>query len=276
MGSHADIALLALYAVGVWWASTWVILVALGRGEATYRWSMLAAILIACGALVVIVATRGSTTLAAAAIAFTAAIAVWGAFEIALLMGYLVGPRREPCPHDVTGWRRFSVSFQALAHHELGLAVTALLLFWLVGSGPNPVAAHIFALLWVMRLSTKLNIFLGVANIAEEFMPRRISYLKTYFRRAPMNALFPVTVTATTVGVVVFVLVALDAQATPFESAAATLLATFAALAVLEHWMLVLPIPSTALWPVGTIDQDETKAGSHLQRHLSPVRAGKR
>jgi 5-aminolevulinate synthase len=68
---------------------------------------------------------------------------------------------------------------------------------WLADAA-NPVALWTYLILWGMRLSAKLNLFLGAPNVAEEFLPDRMYYLTTYFSKRPMNGLFPVSVTAGT------------------------------------------------------------------------------
>ena len=50
-----------------------------------------------------------------------------------------------------------------------------------------------------MRESAKLNLFLGVRNLSEEFLPAHLAYLQSYFRRRSMNMLFPFSVTVSTV-----------------------------------------------------------------------------
>ncbi|HRD75116.1 MAG TPA: putative photosynthetic complex assembly protein PuhE [Hyphomicrobiaceae bacterium] len=244
-----DASPIAIAACLVWWASTGAILSLIGRGESTYRWSMLGAALLGVAAIAAVVASSRATTTQGAFIAFIAAIGIWGAIEMSFLMGFVVGPRRGPCPPGLTGWQRFKVSFAALAHHELLLVAALAALAWLVADQPNRVALYTFALLWVMRLSTKLNIFLGVSNVSEEVLPARIGYLKSYFRKAPMNALFPLSVTGATACVFYFGGLAASPGASDFERASAALLATFSALALIEHWMLVLPLATAAIWP---------------------------
>ncbi len=46
-----------------------------------------------------------------------------------------------------------------------------------------------------MNLSARLNLFLGVRNLHAEFLPDHLAYLVCYLKRAPMNRLFPVSVT---------------------------------------------------------------------------------
>ena len=247
--SAPNLWVVAFGATVAWWASTGFILALVGQAERTYRWSLLGAVVSTAVAISVVMATRSAATAEGALAAFTAAIVVWGAIELAFLTGYVVGPVREPCPSGLDTWARFRASFRVISHHEYLLLAALLLLYGLVRDSANTLAFDTFALMWVMRLSTKLNIFLGVSNVSEEFLPARIAYLKTYFRKAPMNALFPLSATVATVVVVIFVLQATGSGATPFTATSATLLATFAALAVIEHWMLVVPFPAEALWP---------------------------
>ena len=44
-----------------------------------------------------------------------------------------------------------------------------------------------------MRLSTKLNIYLGVPNFSTEILPAQLAYLKSYFRTRAFNALMPLS-----------------------------------------------------------------------------------
>jgi hypothetical protein len=66
-----------------------------------------------------------------------------------------------------------------------------------------------------------------------------------------MNLLFPVSVTLSTLATAAFVMAAMADTATDFETAGWSLLATLSALAVIEHWFLVVPLPATALWSWG-------------------------
>jgi putative photosynthetic complex assembly protein 2 len=76
-------------------------------------------------------------------------------------------------------------------HHELALAATAAILVALTWGAPNQTASLTFLLLFGLRLSTKLNIFLGVANPPTTFLPEPLAYLQSYFRRRRFNALLP-------------------------------------------------------------------------------------
>lgn len=67
-------------------------------------------------------------------------------------------------------------------------------------------------------------------------------------RKRSMNLLFPFTVTAASLLTAWFVWIAATGPAGMFETTGALFLATLCALAVLEHWLLVLPLAPMALW----------------------------
>ena len=81
-----------------------------------------------------------------------------------------------------------------------------------------------------MRLSAKLNLFLGVPFLNDDLLPERLGHLKSYFSCRPMNAFFPVAVTASTILATLLAVRALEAR-TEFGTTAFLLLATLAALA---------------------------------------------
>ena len=97
-----------------------------------------------------------------------------------------------------------------------------------------------YLLLWAMHLRARLNVFLGVRNVSEEFVPAHMAVLKSFLTRKPMNLLFPFSITAATIGAVLLFQQAFSADLAE-ERAGWSLLAALAALAVFEHWMLMLP-----------------------------------
>jgi putative photosynthetic complex assembly protein 2 len=240
-----------LFTLVVWWVSTGAILYLDGLPRRTFRWSMAGATVLLLAALYGLAATRGDNTIAGAYIAFTCAVVIWGWQEVGFLLGYITGPRQAPCPPGATEWQRFGLAVQTIMYHELALLVLAVAVFGIAWDAPNPVGAWTFAVLLVMRLSAKLNLFLGVRNWSDELLPPHLAYLQTYFQRRPMNLLFPVAVTAATVVAALLWAEALGPHSSPFDATALTFAGTLLALAVLEHWFLVIPMPTTALWSWG-------------------------
>jgi putative photosynthetic complex assembly protein 2 len=117
--------------------------------------------------------------------------------------------------------------------------------------GSNATGLWTFMILWVMRQSAKLNIFLGVRNLNESFLPKHLAYLHSYFRCQPMNPLFPASVLLSTIGACLLWQAALAPGASAFQLASFSLCASMLTLAVVEHWFMVLPLPSQALWNWG-------------------------
>lgn len=274
MSGALPLALLAVFATLVWWGATGLLLLLTARNERTFGRSVAATTLVAIGGIAAIVATRDVETPFAAIVAFLSAISVWAAIELAFLMGFVVGPNRQPCPAGARALQRFSGAFWALAYHELALIAAMGLVHILTAGGANRLAFDLFALMWVMRLSTKLNIFFGVANASAELLPERISYLKTYFGQARINVFFPISVTAASALTVLLGWLALTGTK-DFATTSYALLAAFAALAVLEHWTLVVPLPASVLWPwSGPSDADETQRSTDATRSLPGVPAG--
>jgi putative photosynthetic complex assembly protein 2 len=239
------------YTVFVWWLSTGVILYLNGLPRWTHRWTMLAATVLLGIALFGLGATRDDTRVTGAYLGFTCTLLVWAWQEIAFLLGYVTGPRRAPCPAGSAGWRRAGLALQTLLHHELALIVLGVAVFAITWGGANPTGFATFAIFWVMRQSAKLNVFLGVRNLGEDFLPAHLKYLQTYFRRAPMNALFPVSVIASSWLAVLLWQAAAAHGVSAFEATALTLSGTLLSLAILEHWFMVLPLPAQALWHWG-------------------------
>ena len=136
---------------------------------------------------------------------------------------------------------------QAILHHELSLLVAGAVLIAIGWNAPNSIGMWTYLVLCGMRQSAKLNLFLGFRNLGVEFLPQHLRYLQSFFRRRTMNALFPWSILACTVLVVVLARLTLHPASGPFEATGFALLTSIAALGLLEHSMLMLPVPSDAV-----------------------------
>ena len=96
-----------------------------------------------------------------------------------------------------------------------------------------------------------LNVFFGVRNLNEGFLPAHLKYLQTYFTRKGMNQLFPVSFALATMVAIPVWRAVFAPGASAFDMASLALLGSLLGLAILEHWFLVLPLPSKALWKWG-------------------------
>ncbi len=238
----------ALYCLFVWWFSTGVIVFLNNLPQRTFRWSMGAGTIVAGIALYRLAAGSHDTSLAGAYAAFTYGVLVWGWHEMAFFMGFLTGPRKNACPAGSRGWRHFGYGVSACIDHELAILGTAVAVLWATWGAPNQVGCWTFMALWGMRQSSKLNVFLGVLNLGEAFLPPHLTYLISFMKRRRMNWLMPFSILGGLFLVALLIRRAGLPGTTAFQSVGLTCLITMLALAVLEHALLVLPLPFTALW----------------------------
>jgi putative photosynthetic complex assembly protein 2 len=242
------------YALFLWWFSTGLILYLDKRPAWTYRWSMLGATVVLAAALFGLYALRDQGTVVGAYAGFTCGLLVWGWMEMSYYMGFVTGPRKAVCPPGCGNLRRFGLAIQTSLYHELAIIAAGLTMMWLTRDAVNQVGTWTFAILWWMRWSAKLNLFFGVPNLNEEWLPEHIRFLTSYLAKRPMNLFFPVSVSVATVVMCLLVEAALDLKPGGFAAVGLMLTATLLALAILEHWFLVLPLSDGALWnwAVGT------------------------
>lgn len=238
----------ALFALFAWWFGTGAILFLDGLPRRTFRWSMAGATVLCAAAVYGIVVSRTDASTMGACAAFAGGLVIWAWLEMTYYMGFVTGPRREPCRPGCAGWAHFGHAVMSSLYHELATIALAAALYAVTRGSPNEVALWTFVVLWWMQISAKLNVFLGVPNVSEEFLPEHLSFLKSFLTKKPMNLLFPVSVTVSIVLATLLVQHAFASDASPLETTTSAILGTLMVLAILEHWFLVLPLRADALW----------------------------
>jgi putative photosynthetic complex assembly protein 2 len=251
-----------LYALFVWWFSTGIVLLLVLRQRRTILWSLFGAACLFPVSLVMLSRSSGDQTVLGAYVAFTAAILLWGTQELAFLTGFLTGPRPLPCPPDVLGLRRAGYAIGAILYHELALLGSGVAVAVVTEEGANQVGFSTFLILWVMRLSAKLNLFLGMPVLNDEVMPNHLTFLRSYFTRGAINGLFPVAMAGAIIVLAVLVAEALGAQASPVTQTGSLLLAALLGLAILEHGFMMVRLPVDALWRWSTRGHVQSGAGT--------------
>jgi len=247
----SNILLPAVFTVLAWWIGTGVIIWLNRLPRSTYRVTFTVASWLAVLAFWGLATSRNMATEAGAYCAFSCALLIWAWQEIAFLLGYVTGPRRIDLPAGARGWKRAGFALQVVLHHEIALLILGLGVFLATAGGSNRVGLCTYLIFWMMRQSAKLNVFLGVRNFSETFLPAHLRYLPTYFQRKSINPLFPVVVTLATAAAMAGWEFAWTHRAGDFQPVAAALASMLLSLAVLEHWFMVLPIPFERLWQWG-------------------------
>lgn len=241
----------ALITLFLWWFSTgailWRVRHADRAGGGAHQMSVLLGLPLLIGGVAGLGLSLGDATTFGVYLAFMSALAVWGWIELAFLSGVITGPNTDPCPPFARGWDRFWRAATTILWHEAALVGALALLTHAAWGASNPFGLYTFALLFFARLSAKLNLFFGVPRIHTEFLPRPLQHLASHFRHARMNWIFPISVTLLTFATGFWLERAWNA---PTQAALVghILLAALTALALLEHWFMVLPLPDQKLW----------------------------
>lgn len=235
----------ALFTLFIWWAST-VAIMFLYRRPRTFRWSFPLATAAMLAAWVGLWATRASTSIAGAYIAFLSGVTICGWHLLSFYTGVATGPRLQ-AKH--ARWPRFAQAVYACLFHELlgiGFAALALALTW---RATNQVGTATLFILWLMHQSARLNVLLGVRNFDARMLPTHLAWVKRLASRRSHNPYFPLSIIVAAVLTALLMLRALSPQASTAESVGATFLALMMALALLEHALLMLPEPRFARQP---------------------------
>jgi putative photosynthetic complex assembly protein 2 len=249
----------AIFALFVWWFSTGAIIFLDNLPRKTFKWSMLGASIVSLSCLYGLYYTARQTTLLSAYEAFFFGLFAWGWQEISFYMGYVTGTRDEPCKEGCGGWKHFGHAIETSLYHEFAIILSAVAIFILTRHEPNQIGMWTFMVLWWMHQSAKLNVFFGVRNLNEEFLPEHLTFLKSFLKSKPMNLFFPISITVSMVIATMLFEHAASAT-TAFARSGDTFLGTMMALAILEHWFLVIPLPAGKLWQWGLASRKATKA----------------
>jgi putative photosynthetic complex assembly protein 2 len=237
-------------AVGAWWLSTGLILIAVRQADAGGRSTavvMTGMSLAGLAGFAMLLLSRDAATPVGSYVGFFGALLIWAWHEAAFLTGALTGPRKGECPAGLSGLARFRAAFLAVRDHELAILATSAVLLAILAGGENLFGLATFLLLWVMRIMAKMVIFLGAPNAISELMPARISHLKSYFNTNGVTALFPFVIAASA-GLFAVLCTGVVEAHEPYSAVGHVLLASFVALAMVEMFFLVLPVSDAALW----------------------------
>lgn len=256
-----------------WWLATGIVIALARAGEARFGMVMAFMTALAGAGILGLFLTADEVTAASAYHAFFAALLLWAWHETAFLLGIVTGPRRIEAGAEPRARSRFHGAFQTVRDHELALAATAVCMIALMAGSANKAGLYTFLILWVMRISTKLNIYLGARHAISDMLPVRLAYLKSYFRTDRTSRWFWVSL-----GGVALLFIGLThlAASAPHshDTVKWSLIASFAGLALIEHLFLVLPVRDSALWAWAMERRTGNKTGTACNNAGQAAKAG--
>jgi putative photosynthetic complex assembly protein 2 len=179
-----------LFAVFSWWLGTGAILWLVRLPPSTFRWSMFGLSFLLGLSLWTASLSMRNHSIDNAYLGFVSVIAMWSWHEMAFLTGWLAGPRRVALDPGLGLNERFGQSVMVLLYHEVALLFNFGVLLALQQGQPNHVALCTYALLWCMRLSAKLNLFFGVPQVGEQYLPTHLALHRQLFQKWQSQPVF--------------------------------------------------------------------------------------
>lgn len=189
-------------------------------------------------------------SVAAGYLSFTSAVIIWGWLEYIYFSGLLLGPRLEACPPGVDRYTRFKLAVRAVLYHQIAMMVIALGLLILSWGSQNTVAVTTFWVLWLMRVSTEVNVFFGVSQLPEHWLPLKLQYLMSYRHKSYVSIVLPCSLVVTALASVVSIVFTLNTTSEA-QFIGHVLISTLLVLGFLEHLALAIPFPVDRIWSWG-------------------------
>lgn len=241
-----DVVWACVFTAMCWWFGTGVILWLDRLPHASFRWSLLGWTMLLILSFKGVYESMREVSVANAYLAFGSVIVMWGWHELAFLTGWITGPRKVALTEGAQGWQRFKESVQVMLHHEVALLLNFGILWLMQKDQPNHVALCTYALLWFMRLSAKLNLYFGVPQNGAQYLPSHLVYLASYFRTRLITPWFVISISAA-IGTWCW-LVWQAQQGAMAITTGWVMLATLLGLAIVEHLIMIFPLPLERLW----------------------------
>ena len=190
----------------------------------------------------------GDTSTFAVSVGFLLALLIWAWLELMFLMGVVTGPNTSSAPPGLGLGQKFKMALATMIYHEvIVISVIGLTLF-LGGSQPaNQIVFFVLLLLWLMRCSTKLNLFFGVRHFNSSWLPERHKHVASYISVGKNSALMAPSASLAAICSMLLFALGFAADESPV-ALNLFLLAWVAALAAVEHVFLMYRVGEEALW----------------------------
>lgn len=256
------------FAIFLWWFSTGAIIVAYGRSRRFTQAYFALTTVAGLAALGGVYATRTLVQLSDVYVAVTCGVLIYGWQTASYYLGFVTGRPPRGTPHSFS--ERLFAALRSIAHHELTVVAVGLLLAAITWQG-NRWALWMYLALWVMHSSAQLCVFLGVRNFRIEFLPEHLQYLRQIVLPASQNGYLPGAMAVATAVGLAMMYRGIAPGGTIGEQSGLLMVGTMVLLGVLEHALLVLPLPAT-LWGWGVRELPDLEPPTDQIAANEPVR----
>lgn len=230
-----------------WWVGTGAVFLAAAGGPRMRRASFGVATLMMGVALAFVPALSLRHDLGGILLALLAGFTVWAWVELSFYTGYVTGPSRAIPAPGASLAVRFQHAFRACLWHELAIPSLGVVLWLLGASGGHLWSLWIFLTFWVLHEAARINVLVGVPHPFAELLPEHLDHLKPYLE--PRAAGWALGLTLVAHGFALIILGAFSVMAAGSASVLGWVAVTaLVALGLIEHVVLLLPIPLERLW----------------------------
>ncbi|MGF1507647.1 MAG: putative photosynthetic complex assembly protein PuhE [Anaerolineae bacterium] len=237
-----------IFTVFLWWLTTVMITAAYKHSNQIRQLVFIALTGIMMVALVGLYIVRDLTEPVYTYLAVTCGVLVWAWQVAGYYFGFVTGPPlTDAMLHDRLNLAdRFRYALRFSLYHELLALAFALLMSAVLWGQPNQWGLWMYLALWGMHTSAKLNVFFGVRNFRVDLLPEKMHNVERFLTRRPHNEFFPFAVILASSLALLFIYRGILPDTEPHRAVGFLIVGTMVGLGVIEHWLLVLPLPAAA------------------------------
>ena len=236
-----------LLSLVAWWLATGVVLtlVQLQGNKKFSAFGLLTSLTL--GAIILLTENVHASTLWDVTIGFFLGLLIWAWLETSYLMGYVTGPNKNPLPDNQTEIQRFVGGVNTSLYHEISIIIAVVILGFISMEARNPVAFHTALILWLMRWSTKLNLFLGTQRFNSDWLPANLRHTVSYIKTGTTTT-FGIISLVCCLSITYLLFTAAGDSEELYQQYSYLLMTGLAGLGTLEHLFLMLPMKEEKLW----------------------------
>jgi len=241
-----------IFVLFLWWSLTGVILFIAKQGDFVGgKYHLISSIFsfpIFIGAWFYYVNSLNASNLLDIFIAFFASLIIWGWCELTFLTGIVTGFTGVNIERHQSEKQRFLNGLKSIIFNEVLLLLCLTIMAFLTVGKANNIGLYAFFILYVARISAKLNLFFGVPYINLEFLTNRLRHLEVFCRVAPIGTFFFVSFLVLSGLFGSLAVIVYSSGNTPTIQLGYFMLSTLAALAIVEHLFMAIPFRDAKLW----------------------------